>query len=36
MPYSDPEQQRKFNREWIAGRRAAFFEGKSCVACGSS
>jgi hypothetical protein len=36
MPYSDPDRQRAFNREWIQRRRVAWFAGKSCVQCGST
>ncbi len=35
MGYKDKDQQRKFQREWIARNRANFFNGKSCVRCGS-
>jgi len=35
MPYKDKEQQREFQRKWIAKKRAKYFEGKSCVNCGS-
>lgn len=35
MPYADPERQREYMRNWIAARRAAWLEGKSCVVCGS-
>lgn len=40
MPYKDPEARReylrKYQREWIAARRAEFFAGKACVDCGST
>lgn len=36
MPYSDPDQQREYMRQWIAARRAAYFSGKSCAKCGST
>ena len=36
MPYKDPEQQRKYQREWYARRRAAYFADKHCVDCGST
>lgn len=36
MGYSDPEAQRKYQREWKAKRRAEWFEGKKCVQCGST
>jgi 5-methylcytosine-specific restriction endonuclease McrA len=32
----DIEKYRKFQREWIAKRRADFFEGKSCIKCNST
>lgn len=35
MPYADKEQQREYQRNWIAQRRTAFFADKSCVKCGS-
>ena len=35
MPYADPEQQREYQRKWVARRRAEWFEGRSCVDCGS-
>lgn len=35
MPYADPAQQREYQRQWIAGRRAEWLAGKSCVICGS-
>lgn len=34
MPYSDLIQQRKYQAEWMARRRANFFAGKECVDCG--
>ena len=40
MGYKDPdkkrEYQRDYQRQWVARRRAAFFEGKCCVRCGST
>lgn len=36
MPYADPEQQKRAQREWVARRRQAFFAGKRCESCGSS
>ena len=36
MPYSDPERQREYQRQWIARRRNEFFKGKVCVKCGST
>ena len=35
MPYSSTQQQREYQRRWIARQRAEFFAGKSCVQCGS-
>lgn len=36
MPYKDPQQQRRAQREWLARRRQAFFVDKECDWCGSS
>jgi 5-methylcytosine-specific restriction endonuclease McrA len=36
MPRKDREARNQYIREWTAARRAAFFEGKSCVKCGST
>lgn len=36
MPYKDPEAMRKYKREWVARRRADFFDGRKCVKCGSA
>lgn len=36
MPYKSPSKQREYQREWKAKRRAEWFEGKSCVLCGST
>ena len=36
MPYADPERQREYSREWIARRRAAWFEGRYCLLCGTN
>ena len=36
-PYHpSPAYRREFQRHWMAERRAAWFAGKCCVACGSS
>lgn len=35
MPYKDKEQMRAYQRQWIADRRAQFFDGKACE-CGST
>lgn len=34
--YKDPEQQREYQRNWMAARRNAFFHDKCCVQCGST
>lgn len=34
MPYADPEAQKKYQREWFAARRAAWFADKVCDAPG--
>lgn len=36
MPYADLAQQRKYQREWMARRRAEWLAGKSCAICGST
>lgn len=36
MPYKNPDEQRKFQRVWIADRRAAHFKGKKCAKCGKN
>lgn len=36
LEYKDPDQQREYQRQWIARRRADFFNGKSCVKCGAT
>jgi 5-methylcytosine-specific restriction endonuclease McrA len=36
MGYSDPEMQKKYNREWYARRRASWFANRSCVDCGAA
>lgn len=35
MPYSNPEEQRQYQREWLAQRRSKWFAEKTCVECGS-
>lgn len=35
MPYSDPDRQREYQAQWRAKRRAAWFEGRRCLDCGS-
>jgi len=32
----DPERMRVYKREWMARRRAEFFEDKACVGCGAT
>ncbi len=36
MPIRDIEQRRAYQREWMRRRRAAWFEGKSCLTCGET
>lgn len=36
MSFSDPQERRVYARVWHARRRAAYFEGKSCVDCGAT
>lgn len=37
MPYADPDQQRDYQRDWIAERREAWLlENGPCVSCGSA
>ena len=36
MPYASKERRLEYDRKWRAKRRAAFFDGKSCVKCGSA
>lgn len=36
MPMATPEEQREYQRKWIARRRAEWLVGKACVDCGSS
>jgi hypothetical protein len=36
MPYSDPAKQTEYQRQWMAKRRADWFEGKVCVECGAA
>jgi hypothetical protein len=33
---SNPEEWRRYQREWVANRRAEWFKDKSCVRCGST
>lgn len=30
------EQKREYQRQWVAARRAEYFDGKACVVCGST
>lgn len=32
---SNPSEMRRYKREWMAARRREWFQGKSCVRCGS-
>lgn len=34
MPIRDPNARRAYHREWMRRRRATFFDGKVCAACG--
>jgi len=36
MPYKDPIAQREYQRQWMARERAAWFDGKFCVDCGTA
>ncbi len=36
MPYKDKEKQREYQRLWMAEQRFRYFQGKSCVDCGST
>lgn len=36
MPMATKEAQRKYQREWVAKRRAAYLAGKSCARCAST
>ena len=36
MPYADPARRREYQKDWIAKRRSAWFEGKTCEICGSA
>lgn len=35
MSYSDPKQNRAYQREWVAARRESYMHDKSCLNCGS-
>jgi hypothetical protein len=35
MPFINLDIRRKYNREWVAKRRAEYFKGKVCAACES-
>lgn len=34
MPYADKAKQLKYQREWVARRRAKYLDGKACTRCG--
>ena len=36
LPCKTREEQRRFQREWIAARRAAYLNGKKCAVCGAT
>jgi len=36
MAYKDPEEQRRYQRQWVAKRRSDYLRDKSCVKCGST
>lgn len=36
MTYKNKEQQRQYQRQWIANRRIEYFKDKYCVQCGST
>jgi hypothetical protein len=36
MPISDPDARRKYQREWVARRKASWYADKSCAVCGST
>lgn len=36
VAYKNPDEQRDYQRKWIAARRAEYFDGKFCVQCGSA
>lgn len=36
MPYKDPDAKRAYQRQWLAGRRAMFLDGRVCVDCGAA
>lgn len=35
MSYTNREEQREYQRKWVAARRAKWFSDKSCARCGS-
>lgn len=35
VPYADPAERNRYARDWVARRRASWFEGKACVRCGA-
>ncbi len=36
VPIKDRDARRRYNKEWVAARRAEWFKGKACVMCGAS
>jgi hypothetical protein len=36
MAYADSNEQREYQRRWIAGRRAEYLSDKRCVDCGAT
>lgn len=34
MGYKNTEQQREYQRQWMANRRAAYLADKACIVCG--
>lgn len=36
MPIADPDARRRYQREWVARRRAEFFADKCCLRCGAA
>lgn len=36
MPLATKEAQREYQRQWVAARRAEWFEGRACIDCGGT